>query len=235
MTLDELQSAWREQSTRLSQRITVDETLLKSRLLRGIRWRLWSLFGVCCLELLFAALLLVGTLRVLASHLREPFYLVVGILLTVVLTGGIALVANVLLQTARLDFTGSIPLIQRQVERTRLAELQALRWTLLGGVMVWLPLGLFLVESVTGAPVLPRVAPAWLLANLGFGAVVVVAGSVLTRGWSHRESLSGWRALVADALSSHLTREARARLDELRRFIETDCSSDTSPRTESRV
>src|SRR6185503_19372215 len=121
-----------------------------------------------------------------------------------------ALHVVLLVRVLRLDHSAPVTDLQRDVERTRLVEYRALKWALLGGCLFWLPVPLVLIEALTGAPLLARVDLAWLLANLGVGAVILVVGQVLSRRYVERADLGPRARRVVEAVSGRGLRNAAA-------------------------
>lgn len=65
---------------------------------------------------------------------------------------------------------------------------------------------------------LGRVDLAWLVANLGFGLGVLVAGRALSRRYVERPDLAPWARRLVDAGSGRGLRVAARHLAELARF-----------------
>jgi hypothetical protein len=76
----------------------------------------------------------------------------------VFIAGITALCAWLVVKSVTLDYGGPVTTIQREVERMKLVEYHALKWAVLGGVVVWLPAVLISFEALTGVAALARVA-----------------------------------------------------------------------------
>jgi hypothetical protein len=163
-----------------------------------------------------AALLLAGS--VLAEHAGEPRYLVAGGATLAILAGVTAVNVRALVLGVQLDYGGPVTAIQRAVEGARLAEYRATKWAVLGGVVIWLPAALLLLEAVTGVPALGRVDLAWLIANLAFGIAVLALGLAWSRRYVERPGRGPRARRVVDALSGRSLRAAAGHLAELARF-----------------
>lgn len=220
--LDGLKAAWSAHGALLERQLAIDERLLRELLLGRVRRSLRPFVLVRALEFLLGAAVLGCVVPLLVAHIEEPRYLVAGGTLAVVLVGVCAYAAQLLVHGARLDHSGPVTLLQRELEQLRRLEYRALKWAVLGGVLGWLPGLLLLVEFVTGVPALARVVPAWLGANLVFGLAVVVLGGWAANRWLEREPQGAFARRVLDALSGRSVREASRRLDELARFVRED-------------
>ncbi len=218
MHLDDLKETWTAHGTMLERSLAIDERLLREVLLGKVRsslapYVLWKALEVA---LGIAALLVV--MPVLAAHLTEPRYVVVAGALAVFTVGLTALCAYLLVNGLRLDYDRPVTALRRDVERLRLVEYHALKWALLGGVVLWLPVALVLFEALTGVDALARVDLLWLALNLIFGLFVLAAGQVLSEKHVERSDLEPWARRLVDAASGRPLRSAVSRLAELSRF-----------------
>jgi hypothetical protein len=173
MQLDDLKEAWAAHGAALEKSLAIDARLLREVLLRRVRVALAPYVLWRGLEVALGVAALLVVVPVLAAHLAAPRYLVAGGALAAYAAGVTALSALLLVNGLRLDYGGPVTAIQRDVERLRLAEYRALKWALLGGVVVWLPAALVGFEALTGVDALARVPLAWLGANLLVGLVVL--------------------------------------------------------------
>jgi hypothetical protein len=218
MQLDDLKAAWTAHGNALERSLAIDERLLRELLLRKIRFALapyvcWRVFEIAC-GLLGLAL----CVQVFVQHVTEPRYVLVAGALVVHTVGCVALSAYLLVRSLQLDYDGPVTAIQRAVERLKRVEYGALKWTLLGGVLLWLPALLVLFEALTGIAALARIEPATLAANLAFGIVVLVVGQALSKRYVERPDLSPWARRLVDAASGHSLRKVTKHLAELSSF-----------------
>jgi hypothetical protein len=216
MQLDDLKSEWTAHTALLERSLAIDERLLREVMLRKVRVSLAPHVILRALEVVVgvAALLAIGP--VLAAHLGEPRYLVVGGALAALTVWITALCAYQLVHVLQLDHGAPVTALQRDVERLVLAEYRAFKWALLGGVLLWLPALLVLFEALTGVDALARVELRWLAANLFVGLVVLLVGQLLSRRYVERPA--PWSRRVVDALSGRPLRAAQKHLAELARF-----------------
>jgi len=218
MQLDDLKQAWTAHGALLERSLAIDERLLRETLMRKVRFALAPHVAWRALEVVLGAAALLAVGPVLAAHAGEPRYLVAGGALLVYLAGVTALSAYLLVNALWLDHGGPVTAIQREVERIRMAEYRAIKWALLGGVVVWLPAALVLFEALTGVDALARVDLPWLALNLLFGIVVLVLGQTLSRRYVERPDLSPVARRIVEAVSGRGLRAAASHLAELARF-----------------
>src|SRR6185503_17657700 len=137
--LDDLKQAWAAHGATLERSLAIDERLLREMFLRKVRFALVPYLAWMALELALGIAALFVVMPVLSAHLGEPRYLVAGGALAVYAVAITWHCAYLLVSGLQLDYGGPVTAIQRDVERIRLVEYRALKWALLGGVVVWLP------------------------------------------------------------------------------------------------
>jgi hypothetical protein len=222
MQLDDFQKAWSAHGALLERSLAIDERLLRELCLRKVRFALAPYVVARALEIaLGVAALLVG-MPVLAAHVGEARYLVVGGAVAVFALGLIAQCAYLLVHTLRLDFGRPVTALRREVERLQLVEYRSFEWALLGGVLLWLPILLVLFEGLTGVEAIARVHLPFLAGNLAVGAVVLALGHALSRRYVERADLGPRGRRLVEALSGRGLRRASAHLAELARFERED-------------
>jgi hypothetical protein len=222
MELDDFKAAWTAHGALLERSVAIHERMLREVMLGKVRVRLVPYAAWRALEVGLGVAVLVAVVSVLAAHLGEPRYVVVAGGLAAFVVAITALSAQVLVHSLQLDYGGPVTAIQRALERVRRAEYRATKWALLGGIAAWLPAGLVLFEALTGVDALARVDLAWLVANLGFGVVVLALGQALSQRYVERTDLSPRARRVVDALSGRALRAATRHLAELARFERDD-------------
>ncbi|MEW6366826.1 MAG: hypothetical protein AB1714_19535 [Acidobacteriota bacterium] len=218
MQFDDLKEAWAAHGTMLERSVAIDQRLLREALLRKVRFALAPYVLWRALEVALGITMLVVAMSVLAAHVTEPRYAIVGGALAV-LTGAItALCTYLLVNSLKLDYGAPVMEIQRELEHTRLVEYRALKWAVIGGVVAWLPAGLVLFEALTGVDALARIDLAWLIANVVFGLAFLALGHLLSRRYVERPDLGPRARRLVDALSGRALRSAAGHLAELARF-----------------
>jgi hypothetical protein len=218
MELDDLKAAWAEHSAVLERSLAINDQLLRVSLLRQIRLALVPSAVGRGVEAALGIGLLLACGSVLADHVADPTYTVAAGAVMVFAAAITALSAYLLAASVALDYGRPVAAIQRDVAHLRLVEYRAVMWAVLGGVVVWLPAALILVEAVTGAHVLATTPPLWLAANLVFGLLVLGVGLALSRRYVERPDLGPTARWVMNSLSGRGFEAASAHLDELARF-----------------
>lgn len=219
MQLDDLKAVWSAHGAALERSLAIDERLLRETLLRKVRFRLAPYVLCRALEVALGVAVLLAIVTVLGAHLAEPRYLVVGWTLAGFTFWLTALCATLLVGSLRLDYGGPVMLLQSDVERIKLVEYRALKWALLGGVLLWLPFLLVVFEALTGVEGLARVQLPFLVGNLAFGGVVYAAGQAWSKRYVERADPAPWARRVVDALSGRSLRSVSDQLAELSRFV----------------
>ncbi|MGH7682493.1 MAG: hypothetical protein ACRENN_10985 [Candidatus Eiseniibacteriota bacterium] len=218
MQLDDLKEAWAAQGAVLERSLAINERVLREVMLGKTRRALTPYVLWRGVEIALGVVAMFVAMPILAAHVAEPRYLVAGGALAAWLYLVTAMSTYLLVSALRLDYAGPVTSLQRGVERIRLVEYRALKWALLGGVVVWLPGLLVLFEAVTGVPGLARVSLAYLVANLALGLGVLAVGQALSKRYLEHVNLKPWARRLVDAVSGRGLRIAADHLAELSRF-----------------
>jgi hypothetical protein len=214
MELDDFKRAW----AMLERNLAINEHLVRDHTLGKVRSTLVPLVAWRAAEVVLGIVTLLLCGPVIATHLGEPRYVLIGGSLLVFVGGLTASCAYLLVQSARLDYSGAIVELQRSVAQMRSIEYRGAMWALLGGVVMWLPLALVIFEALTGVHALGLADLAWLLGNLGFGVAVLVVGRALSRRYVERADLGPRARRFVDAMTGHSLRRISRHVDELVRF-----------------
>ncbi|MFN0245125.1 MAG: hypothetical protein ACKVWV_19755 [Planctomycetota bacterium] len=218
MQLDDMKEAWAAHGALLARSVAIDERLLREIMLRKVRFAL-APYVVCrALEVIVGIAALIAVMSVLVAHPGEPRYLLVGGTLAVFTIGLTVLCAYLLVNVVRLDRSGPVTHILREIERIQLAEYVCFKWALLGGTVLWLPALLVPFEALTGIDALARVHLSFLALNLTFGLAVLLVGQALSKRYVERPVSSARARRLVDALSGRGLRVASEHLAELARF-----------------
>lgn len=215
MDLDDLKATWAAHGAALEQNLAINQRLLRAQQVGTARRSLAPYARWRALEVVTGGLAVLAIGSVLARHPDELRYLVVGGALLAFAIAMTAACVRLLAASLRLDLAGPVASSQRALEELARTEYRVTKWALLGGVAVWLPAVLVLIEALTGAPLLGRVELAWLAANLGFGGLVFAVGQHLAR--RHVEQAPRAQRIV-EVLSGRPLRRASAHLAELAAF-----------------
>ncbi|MFO1077061.1 MAG: hypothetical protein U1E73_04965 [Planctomycetota bacterium] len=208
MELDDLKDAW----TRHGEHVARGDAEGPRR--RRARLRLVPGLFVRGVEVAAGTALALAVGALLVRHLGELRYLVAGGAVFAWCAWATAASARLGIAGLRVDFAAPIADVQRALAAAQLAEARAVVLAVAGGVLAWLPALLLLFEAVTGVPALGRVDPAYLIANLAVGALVLAAGHRFARRCLDAD-LRPWARALVDALSGAGIRRARAELAEL--------------------
>lgn len=222
MQLDDLKQVWAAHGADLERSLAINERLLRETLLGKVRSVFVPFQIVRTLEVALGIATIVAAMAVLSNHFADPRYLVVAGGLAAVAAYVTGLCAYALRQTARIDYAAPVTTLQQAVERIRLAEYRALKWTLLLGIVAWLPIALILFEALTGFDALARVGLPWLVANILFGLVCLGIGQAMSRRYVERPDLNPWARRLVESLSGRSVRSATQHLAELARFERSD-------------
>lgn len=222
MPLDDIQQWWAVQAPNFERSVAINERLLREMLLRRVRSAFVPFQLLRAVETLAGGTLVVASIHVLSQHPAELWYQLVA--------GGVALMSAYITllcvlawqQSFAMDYSAAVTSLQRTLEQIRRAEYRAFKWSLLLGIVAWLPISLVVLEACTGFPALARVNTTWLFANLLFGVACVVAGQALSHRYVERTDLAPWARRLVDALSGRAVRSATQHLQELARFETND-------------
>lgn len=218
MELDRLKAAWQAHGEALATAPEPRGPQVGPVAVRRLRFALVPYALWLGVEIVIGVVAMVLVTLVGMRHLGEGRYL---LLAGAVLGFALAITAacvHLLVRIARLDYTAPVAALQRDVARTKLVAFRAAKWALLGGVVLWLPVALLLFELATGVPALAKVDGAWLLANVGFGGLLLAAGQWLARRYVERAAgapLRPWAQHCVDALAGRSLQSASAMLAEL--------------------
>lgn len=217
MNLDDLQSVWARHDARLAASLRVDQRVLRALLVDSSRRALCPSTAMRLVEAglgLGAAACAIVALGA-ADDVRT---MALAPLVIVYLVGVVVSALAFVTLGAGLDHGQPVAELQRRVERMRLVEYAGLQWALLGGIALWLPLPLVVLEGVTGAPLLARIDGPWLALNLLFGAVVAAGARIAARRHLERADPRPFARRLREGLAGTGVRQAAAHLAELREF-----------------
>ena len=220
MQLDDLQRTWAQHSALLQQSVALDQRILRELLVRKARfalapYALWRAVevavGVCALGLVA---------RVLANGPLELLTLAIAGSVLLYFAGFVAGSGALLVHSLQLDHAAPVTALQRHLGRMQRIEYVVFQWALLGGVVLWLPIPVVLLEAISGEPLLARLDGGWLAANLAFGLVFAVAVRWWARTYVERPDAPPWARRLRAGLSAESLRRATEHLDELARFTD---------------
>lgn len=222
MAQDELKTVWREHAVRLDRTRAIDARLLRAVAAGELRATLGAYAGWRGGEVLAGVAGVLAMAPVVAAHAAEPRYLAIGVP-AVAFVAAMTLAAAQLLRCSRaLDAAGPVAAMQHRLAALRVAAWRTAKRALLGGMVLWLPIALLLVEAVTGVPALGSVPGGWLFANLGPGLAVLALGQLLARRTLERAGLGPRARRFVDAVSGRGLQRATSRLGEVAELLRED-------------
>ncbi len=204
MELDDFRNHWMENgavriNTRAARAIVRAEDSLRRH------WRQLTI------ELIVDAALLLVIGSFAAGHIREPRFFAPALVLHVaVILLSIPLVRQLVLLRG-VDYAEPVVAIQRQVERLRIEQIRATKWTLLAAPLLWTPLLIVAMKGLLGLDAWALLDTRWLVANVAFGIAFLV-GML----WVSRRAKGRWM----DALAGRSLETATRHLEEVARFEE---------------
>jgi hypothetical protein len=218
MTLDDMKPVWAAHGAALSRSLSINERLLRELLVRKARRSMLPYLVWRIVEVATGGVAVGLMAPVVFAHASSPRYLVVGGLAVGFAVAMTALHAYLLVAGSALGYDRPVTELRRDLDRLVLAEVRALKWALLGGILTWLPIALLLLEAFSGLAALGRVPLPWLMANLAFGVVAIVLGHRWSQRVLERRDLPPTTRRIVDALAGRSLRAARAHIAELAAF-----------------
>ncbi|MFC6647210.1 hypothetical protein ACFQBQ_16860 [Granulicella cerasi] len=218
-TFEELEAAWKEQSTRLDR---IDLTLANqvhrqnaARIkapLRGLIVSLW-------LEIVLTAvgMLLMGGF--LADHIRQFRFVWPAALMDVWLAGALIIAIRQLIAARGIEFDEPVAGVQQHLARLRILRLRYFRWLFFSGQIVWwVPFLIISLRMVFGIDAHRFLAPTFIAINAIVGLAVV---PILAIGLRSIRSAAGqsWYQRLADVIAGRSLAEARQQADILSEFL----------------
>ena len=209
MDIDEMRAVWQAQTEQLAGALHVARADRTSTELGRVHALLWF-------EVAMAALgvLLIGSFA--GDHFTSAGLFIPAFILGVV---AIALLGETIAQLVlirSIDPAAAVVSIQKQLETLGIHRIRLTFAIVVLAPLLWVPLGIVFAGALgldayaIGAPV--------LLANIAFGCVVLIVGTVAARRYSTRLSESSVARVLADNLAGTSIRKARASLESISAF-----------------
>ena len=225
MPHDEFEASWKKHGAMLERSLAIDERVLSELLLKKVRRTLTPYVVFHAFEALVGVVALLVCAPIVFLHRAEPVYVVLGGAVIVHMGGFVAFGFDLVRRSVGLDYGGPVAALQTDLAHLRTVEFRAFRWALLGGVVTWLPAVLLLLEALSGADLLARVADrsaAWLWANGAFGLALLWIGRWWSKRYLERADAAPWARRLLDGLTGRALKRARTDLDDLARFRRDD-------------
>lgn len=195
------------------QRALASEVLLSRVQTAFTSFQVWRI-----LEVIIGMAMIMASIAVLAEHVTDPRYVILAGELALLVAGVTGLCTYALVQSIEIDYAAPVTMLLRNIERIRLAEYRAFKWTLLVGSLAWLPVVLILFEALTGFDALARIRLSSLGANVIFGVMCLGFGHALSRRYLERAELSPWARNLLKSVSGRAVQTATQHLKDLARF-----------------
>jgi hypothetical protein len=171
---------------------------------------------------------------VLSRHLDDWLYVTVAgsvLMFAILMT---ATTIALMVRAMQLDHGEQVSDVQKRVATLKLAEFRAFKWALFGGVVLWLPALLVVIEALTatvsgansglehshtnGTQLLRQVPLPWLFANMAFGLAVLALGHLWAKKHVDTKLRSPGGQRLLDYASGRQLASISRDLDELSAF-----------------
>lgn len=222
MELDDIKKQFEQLDGKLSVALRLNHRVLDHSILdkadRALRRLGWAL-GI---ELVLGIVTVLLTGSFVADHVREPRFLVPGLVLHLFVIAQIAMLVRHAVATRQIDFGAPIVEIQRRIEALRVSMIRTTMGTFLLSPLLWPPLLIVALEGLFGVDAYAVLGAPYLAANLAFGLAVIAVGVLVSRRFADRLSGSPVvRRLMRDLAGTNLA-AAQGFLDSLSRFEKDD-------------
>jgi hypothetical protein len=221
MDLDDVKALWQETDQRLDSMedaLRLQQRLIQAATRERTRSKLWFVRLVLWYEVGFGALAALLAGSYLADSITRIQFAVPATLLHLgaIATLGAAVFQLVVL--ARIDYSGPVLTIQRELARLRLVRARSNRWLLIAAPLLWALLVVVVPDALVGFDVYRAFGWPWALANLAFGFAVLGAAAILGRRVPDGSRGSAFLRWMGDDLTGRRVAQAAGALDEIAAF-----------------
>jgi hypothetical protein len=186
LTLDDLKQRWQEMDRRLDRSLRLNARLVRESALDKAATALRRLTRLLWIELVvdFGIALWLGSF--IADHLTEVRFLLpaAGLQLGIILLAVSAI--RQLAAIASLDYDATILHIQKRLESLRIERLRTMRWSLLTGPLIWVPVLIVVLKGLVGLDAYAMFTLEWVVGNILFGAAVIPVAIWVSRRYADR-------------------------------------------------
>ena len=222
MELDDLKKRWEGLDAKLDSAMRLNRRVLDERVLdkadRAMKRHVW----VVAAELGLGVFTVLLTGSFVADHIREPRFLVPGLLLHVFVIAQIAMLVRQIVGTREIDYAAPLVEIQKRIETLRVSMIRTTTWTFLLSPLLWPPLFIVALEGLFGVDAYAAFGVPYIVANVIFGLAVIAAGLFVSRRFADRFSGSPFgRSLMRDLAGTNLA-AATGYLESLSQFEKDD-------------
>lgn len=215
--LEELKTAWTSLQRTLDANLRLNQRLLTRAAFDRVRSTLGRMIVGLVLEA-SAWFLFAGLLGNFVYHTAaHPRFWIPALVLDLYVIANLTIAVRQAIAASAIDYERPIAAIQHQLLALRLLRLRDLRWSFLGGILLWTPLVVVILKAFLDVDAF-ALAPAWLAANAAFSVLFVGLGWILARALAPRfDGHPGLRRLLDDLAGSSLKSAVR-QVEELRDF-----------------
>ena len=151
MELDDIKRHLEHLDGKLDATLRLNRRVLDQRILDRVDKALRRLGWALGIELAFGIVTVLLTGSFVADHVREPRFLVPGLLLHLFVIAQIAMLVRHAVATRQIDFGAPIVEIQRRIETLRLSMIRTTLWTILLSPLLWPPLLIVTLEGFSAS------------------------------------------------------------------------------------
>jgi len=222
MELDDMKQHLERLDGTLDATLRLNRSVLDQRILDKVDKALRRLGWALGIELALGVVTVLLTGSFVADRVREPRFLVPGLVLHLFAIAQIAMLVRHTVVTRRIDFGAPIVEIQRRIETLRVSMIRTTLWTFLLAPLLWTPLLIVGLEGLFGVDAYAVLGAPYLAANLAVGLALIAIGLLVSRLFADRLSGSPVvRRLMGDLAGTNLA-AAQGFLASLSRFEKDD-------------
>ena len=222
MELDDIKQRLEQLDEKLDATLRLNRSVLDQRILDKVDKAVRRLGWALGIELVLGIVTVLLTGSFVADHVREPRFLVPGLVLHLFVIAQIAMLVRHAVATRQIDFGAPIVEIQRRIEALRVSMIRTTMGTFLLAPLLWPPLLIVALEGLFGVDAYAALGVPYLAANLAVGLAVISIGVLVSRRFADRLSGSPVvRRLKRDLAGTNLA-AAQEFLDSLSRFEKDD-------------
>jgi hypothetical protein len=218
MEIDDLTAVWRRYDERLNELVWTNALILRRSSLAAARTTLGRLRVTLTYELVLAvlAVLLLGTFA--ADHLRELPVLAATAVLDACAIATLAGTSAQLATLGRIDFDQPVMVIARAVEQLKLLRARQSMWMLGLAPLMWPPFAIAATRGLFGIDPVAAFGIQWIVANVVFGAAVLVLAVWLAHRYGRGANATPWFQRFSESLAGNAVRAAATKLETLQRY-----------------
>jgi len=213
--LDEMKQVWAEHDRKLDESIRLNRQLLSRESLNGARSELQRLTVLLGMEAAgwFVIVVLLGNF--IYQNIGTLRFALPGVAVDLFAIGMFGAMLRLIVEVQRIDYSGPIAAIQKQLGVLRVLRIRTLQWALLAGTVVWAPFAIVIFRVLFG---LDSYNFAWLVANLVFGLSLIPLAIWVSKTFSGRMDRSPFIQRLMNDIAGHNLNRAIAFLSELSEF-----------------